>query len=174
MIVGANMPWQSIDTESGLIAPWFTAPCLEWLKKQDISRWVIFEFGCGYSTIWFRLNAGQVMSVDNNEKWARAMNAHFTNDRDEYIFSAMKLYMSSSLGGRMYYDCIIIDGAWRMECLQNAHGCVTPGGYIIIDNWGQEDFPNTKEAEELLVLWEKQLFKQPNHSRWITAVFRKP
>ena len=182
MIVGANMPWQAIDTESGLILPWFTTPCLEWLKKQDISRWVIMEFGCGYSTIWFRLNCLMIYSVDNNRSWARAMGANLEEEREGYITKAkfysstfesiVTGYLKQAEGEENKFDCIIIDGAWRLECLQNSFDRVRQGGYIIIDNWGQEDFPHTKEAEELLVGWEKQLFKQPNHSKWITAVFR--
>ncbi len=183
MIIGANMPWQSIDTESGLILPWFTTPCLEWLKKQDVSRWVIMEFGCGYSTIWFRRNCLIIYSVDNNASWARAMGANLKEEKEEYINQA-KFYTSTleSIvantfkqveGEESKFDCIVIDGAWRLECLQNSFDRVRQGGYIIIDNWNGEDFPDTKEALEILKDWECQIFKQPNHSNWQTAVFRK-
>lgn len=142
------------------------------------------EFGAGYSTIWFRRNCLMIYSVDNNQSWAKAMGANLEEEKESYITKA-KFYSSTlesivtgsfkkAQGEENGFDCIIIDGAWRLECLQNSFDRVVKGGYIIIDNWAQEDFPHTKEAEELLVGWEKQLFKQPNHSKWITAVFRKP
>lgn len=161
MIVGANKPWQYMQGD--ILLPWYTLTCLEWLTKQDVSKWIVFEFGCGYSTIWWRLNAYKVTSVDSNEQWAKAMDAIFIDDKNEYTLSA---------GDE--FDCIIIDGAWRLECLQNSHDRVRQGCYIIIDNWNGEDFPYVKEAMEILIDWEMQIFKQPNHSKWITAVFKKP
>lgn len=176
MIVGANKQWQYMEEDTQLLLPWYTLPCLEWLKKQNTKSWNVFEFGAGYSTIWWRLNCNRLLSVDTNESWAKAMNAHFINDKNEYSTSLIRhaSSMESLRQEDFLINCIIIDGAWRLECLQNSLDIVVSGGYIIIDNWGQEDFPYTKEAEELLVGWEKQLFKQPNHSRWVTAVFRKP
>jgi predicted O-methyltransferase YrrM len=172
MIIGANMPWQYIQTESGLILPWFTLPCLEWLVKQDISKWVVFEFGCGYSTIWFRKNVNVVFSIDNNSSWAKAMTAYHTETKEKYI-SGIKLLFPTTPEKNDLFDCIVIDGAWRLECLQNSHDRVRSGGYIIIDNWEGEDFPHTKEALEILNGWECQIFKQPNHRTWKTVVFRK-
>lgn len=184
MLIEANLNWRYEDTESGLVAPWYTLPTLEWLKKQDVSKWIVFEFGCGYSTIWWRLNAHQVFSVDDNNSWAMAMGARWATDKKEYLHIekwyttiADKIFYKITdrkKGEEGLYDCIVIDGTWRLECLEVAHNFIATGGYIIIDNWGQEDFPYTQEAEELLKGWDKQLFKQPNHSKWITAVFKRP
>lgn len=162
MIVGANKPWQYM--EGDILLPWYTLTCLEWLTKQDVSKWNVFEFGAGYSTIWWRANCRKILSVESNPRWAKAVCAC---EFSENLPSAISTIEEN-------WDCIIIDGISRFECLVNSINKVKQAGYIIIDNWGQEDFPNTKEAEELLVGWEKQFFKQPNHSRWITAVFRKP
>lgn len=164
MIVGANMPWQYIDTESGLIMPWFTLPCLEWLKKVGIGEWSVFEYGCGQSTPWWRINSFFHCAVDHDSVWAKAFGAKYCPEEKNYINQVTAFQV----------NCIIIDGKWRFECMEEAIKNLPSNGYLIIDNWGQEDFPHIKEAEELLVGWEKQLFKQPNHSKWITAVFIKP
>lgn len=73
-------------------------------------------------------------------------------------------------------DCVIIDGEWRMDCVEHAKDFITEGGVMIIDNWGQEDFPQEScdKAEALLQGWSKEVFKQPNHTEWTTAVFQKP
>ena len=70
----------------------------------------------------------------------------------------MDLFVSAVDPTEDLYDCIIIDGASRFECLEFCRNYVAKGGYLIVDNWGQEDFPHTKEALELLKGWENVKF----------------
>lgn len=170
MIREANMIWQYVDTESGLIMPWYTLPMLEWLKKQKTKEWQVFEYGCGYSTIWWRANCGIVESVDSNRLWAQAVEADFYyTDTDSNSYPrACRL--------KQIFDCIIVDGIFREECVNFCFDKIKPAGFLIIDNWGQEDFlPDAcARTEKLLAGWSKQIFKQPNHSKWQTALFQKP
>jgi len=168
MIIECNRHWQYTDTESGLIMPWYTLPCLHWLKTMDISRWSIFEYGSGYSTIWFRLNCDKLISVDSDERWAKAMSSYYVPQTMPYI--------ESPLASKRIYDCLVIDGVHREACVQVSKETIKSNGYLIIDNWGQEDFPPDacERTLELLKDWPYQIFAQPNHSTWKTAVFVKP
>jgi hypothetical protein len=161
----ANLHWRYVDQD--LVMPWYTMPALKWLKEQDISNWRVFEYGAGYSTIWWRTHALEVNSVDKDPTWAKAMGAYCAPGKQEYIFC-------SALSGT-HYDCIIVDGAWRDECVEYCLPLIRPGGYLIIDNYEQpsvgDDFTKTNK---LLEGWEKQVFKQPNHTDWQTAIFTKP
>jgi predicted O-methyltransferase YrrM len=174
MIREANLLWQYQDTDSGLIMPYYTLPCLEWLKKQDVSKWNVFEFGAGYSTIWWKLNCYFVKSVDSNESWAKAMGADLIkNELNHNIIAYNRHIKDYHLNS---YDCIIIDGdpiEWRPSCVEFCRDYVKPGGYIIIDNYSQEGFPADFEYDKFLQAWGKQVFSQPNHSSWKTAVFKK-
>lgn len=166
MITEAYLPWRYLDGE--IIMPWYAKPALEWLKQQDTSKWHVFEYGCGYSTIWWRLNCEEVISVDNNQMWADAMGATYFPGKESYI-----TYVEAA--SYEEYDCIIIDGEYRDECTAFCLPYLKPGGYLIIDNYEQPsvgyDFTKTNS---LLQGWEKQVHKQPNHSDWQTAIFRKP
>lgn len=166
MIREANLHWRYEDTESGLIMPWYTLPCLQWLKSIDIKSWSVFEYGCGYSTIWYRLNAKIVQSVDHNISWAEAMGAMHENDKLTYI--------KRSMISNPDWDLVVVDGEYRDECVEKSKIFVKPGGYIIVDNYDQEDFPPGEVIDEILKGWEKQVFNQPNHGSWKTAVFKKP
>lgn len=172
MIREANLHWRYEDTETGLIMPWYTLPALQWLKQQDIKQWEVFEYGAGYSTIWWRLNCRTVDSIDHSNNWANAMSAICAKDKSDYI--EFIGFCRESTINEMGFDCVVIDGEHRKECLEHSIDYVAYGGYVIIDNWGQEDFPDTDFADKLLEGWEKQVFKQPNHTDWCTAVFRKP
>jgi len=172
MIREANILWQYIDEESHLIMPWYVLPCLEWLKKQDIREWRVFEYGCGYSTIWWRNNCRHLKSIDHSEYWAVAMGCYPEKEKTKFIESST--IESPEFYKRFLWDCIIVDGKWREECVEFCLRYIDQGGYLIIDNWGQEDFPNTQKYLELLKDWKSIIFEQPNHSTWKTAIFQKP
>jgi predicted O-methyltransferase YrrM len=167
MILEANLLWQYKDSESGLIMPWYTLPALEWLIKQDVSKWHIFEYGSGYSTIWFRAHCKTILSVDHSEKWAKAMNACAVSDKKTFIESI-------NLSSGKIFDCIIVDSEyWREECAAFCIPYLKQGGFLIIDNWESENY-DPKVNEELFRNWPIEIFKQPNHSTWKTAILTKP
>lgn len=167
MIQEANLHWRYVDTDSNLVMPWYAIGCLEWIKSLDTKEWTVFEYGAGYSTIWWRLNAGLVDSVDHDERWAWAMTARHETKKAKYIAS-----ITSREAGSL--DCVVVDGEWRDECAHAAVDFVAPGGHLIFDNYGQKDFPSTRPIDELLKTWTRHVFFQPNHSDWKTAVFTKP
>jgi hypothetical protein len=173
MIQDANLTWRYIQTESNLLMPWYTLPCLQWLVKQDVSKWDVFEYGAGYSTIWWRLNAETIWSVETNHQWAQAMGAEFVPSKDEFI--------NKIKDDHIHFDCIIVDGEWREECVEVCRPYLKPGGVLIIDNYDQiipdypqPSFPETEKIDALLEGWGKQVFKHPTHTHWKTAVFQKP
>ncbi len=173
MIQEANLHWRYFDTATNLIYPWYTLPCLEWLIQQDAKDWSVFEYGCGYSSIWWRANSRFVYSVDHDETWGYAMGACCRSGKLEYIThieGTVQLWKEEPSP----YDCIVVDGEYRDECVNFCRQFLKSGGYMIVDNYGQDGFPSTEVIDSLLEGWEKQVFKQPNHSQWTTAVFRKP
>jgi hypothetical protein len=51
------------------ITPWYTFPAIAFLKdivNKDIK---IFEYGTGYSTIFFNQNAGETVTVEHDSNW---------------------------------------------------------------------------------------------------------
>jgi len=168
MIQEANLIWQYKDTESGLIMPWYVLPALEWLKKQDVSQWDVFEYGAGYSSIWWRAHCKNVASVDHSENWAHAMTAMHVEEKEQFVsWCGLEEYEE-------LWDCIVVDSEyWREECAAFAIPYLKQRGVMIIDNWESENY-DPKVNEELFKDWPIQIFKQPNHSTWKTAVLTKP
>lgn len=165
MILEANLHWRYLQTPSNLVMPWYTLPCLQWLIEQDTKNWTVFEYGAGYSSIWWRLNSAKYVGVDAEESWAVAMNVIHETEEAKYL-RAIDVFF-----GRL--DCVIVDGHWRKECVEHCRGRIKEGGFLIIDNYDSEDH-DPKTTDHLLEGWEKKIYKQPNHSTWQTAVFQKP
>lgn len=170
MIQEANLHWRYFDTATNLIMPWYTLPALQWLQKQEVSQWSVFEYGSGYSTRWWAANGKYANScaVDTSEIWAKAMMANHITEKKEYIKSCEEFIVT-----HYGWDCIVVDGDWREECVEFCIQFLKSGGYLIVDNYDSENF-DPKKTEHLLKDWEVTIHKQPNHTSWKTAIFIKP
>jgi len=163
----ANLPWRYLDTSNELLLPWYTRGALEWITSRDTANWRVFEFGGGYSTIWWRLHCRKVDTVDGSLRWAEAMGITYADSLEGYLNYIEK---SNEL-----YDCIIVDGEWRKFCVQKAKHYLKESGHIIIDNYRDEQLTEAEwdEVDFMLEGWKKEVFKQHNHTTWKTAIFTK-
>jgi len=64
--------------ESG-ITPWMTFPAIEFLKDILSKENKVFEYGSGYSTIFFNNLAGEVVSVEHDHEWVDEVKKHLPN-----------------------------------------------------------------------------------------------
>ena len=51
------------------ITPWMTYPAIQFLKDVVSKENKVFEYGSGFSTIFFNNNAGEVVSVEHDPLW---------------------------------------------------------------------------------------------------------
>src|SRR5215218_1655637 len=56
------------DRENNYV-PWFTYPAIEALKNWDLADKRVFEYGSGYSTLFWASRAKEVVSVEHNRDW---------------------------------------------------------------------------------------------------------
>jgi hypothetical protein len=49
--------------------PWYTYPAIYFLKDFIKPYHKVFEYGCGYSTLFYRRHTSAVCSVEHDEKW---------------------------------------------------------------------------------------------------------
>ena len=53
----------------GNVMPLYSYPCYEYIRSMDWKNANIFEFGCGYSSIWWDNVDANVYGVDSNDEW---------------------------------------------------------------------------------------------------------
>lgn len=53
----------------GNYLPWFTYPCISFLDDILDPTWRVFEYGGGYSTLYFLNNVTEVETVESNKDW---------------------------------------------------------------------------------------------------------
>jgi len=124
--------------------PWYTYAALEWLVPRVKRTHQVFEFGGGYSTVWYGQHAGQVITVEHNGAWLDQVRTmvgsnvtllqrditgnEATSEGDSEYCTAIEAYPPKS------FDIIVIDGMERVRCAQTAPSRLRDDGIIIFDN----------------------------------------
>ena len=59
----------SVPSDEFGVTPWFTYPAISMLRQIVNSDSKIFEYGSGYSSLYFKSVAAELISVEHNSKW---------------------------------------------------------------------------------------------------------
>lgn len=124
--------------------PWYTYPAIEYLKQFDYSRQEVFEYGCGYSSLFWAQRAVRVVSVEDNPAYFARWKQEFTaaGNLEIYWREENESYEKAILEEDEPYDVIVIDGKRRAQCALAAVKRLAAGGMIILDD---SDRVNTSE-----------------------------
>ena len=115
--------------------PWYTYPAIEYLSQLDFSDKKVFEFGVGYSSLFWAKRALTVTSVEDNPEWYQKWQNEFSADNLTLIHrDEGETYYNAILEDESKYDVIIIDGKCRAECAKTAVQALNAGGFIILDD----------------------------------------
>jgi len=138
------MKTQILDTRINCMFPWFNKTAIEYITKINISTWNVFEWGSGYSTIWWSHYAKHITAIEHYSKWFQTMRNLFRPVKRSNIICKLKdfkksvscPYTKAIHDTPDIYDCIIVDGRNRVLCIQEifAQKHTKPGSLIILDN----------------------------------------
>ncbi|MFI3241398.1 MAG: SAM-dependent methyltransferase [Alphaproteobacteria bacterium] len=125
---------KSIDKDDNPI-PWYTYPAIEYLSQFDYSDKKVFEFGVGYSSLFWANRAKKVISIEDNPSYFERWTTEFKKEnldirwRDEG-----EIYENAIFEDEDKYDVIIIDGKRRFPCAEVALKKISNNGFIILDD----------------------------------------
>lgn len=174
--------WRTYD-DRGVMMPWYTRPCLEWLDKLPLNKMQVFEYGCGASSLWYISRTGGYSGVDSNKEWLLINVTGRDDDNYQSLVTDKDVYAKCSVwdfwGKKIdehtfgWYDIVVIDGLYRDDCTEFALKALKKGGYLIADNFEQASadlahWPKTRELTKHLPL---TIYKEPTHPDWQTAVW---
>lgn len=165
--------WAYFDETLNIRYPWYTSGCLNWLADQDLESKLVFEFGVGESTFWYRQRGAITLGVDSDSDWAYRTQCWHCKKINDYITSIDNIVNYVNVG--VLFDLVIIDGDYRDECTEIALDNLKSGGYLIIDNYMQPSVETDWiKTPELIKDMEVMTFKEPGHPDWQTIVIKKP
>lgn len=139
-------------TRVGDPIPWWTYPAIDWIAAAVASHWRVFEWGAGYSTLWWAGQSAWVRAVDHSADWVRTLAdqlpAHATvvhrSEQAGYLAAldeAAADLRAEEGSGRPWggFDAIVVDGEHRVQCLAAAPAHLAPKGIVIVDNADSPD-----------------------------------
>lgn len=121
--------------KDGKPLPWYTYPAIEYLIQFDYRDKKVFEYGCGYSSLFWAERAEKVVSIEDNPKWFEKWRQEFqVPNLSIYWRDEGEIYENAIFEDDVLYDVIVVDGKRRAECAAAAVKKVAPGGMIILDD----------------------------------------
>jgi len=121
--------------------PWITYPCIEFLNRLDLKDCEVFEFGAGSSTLYWSGKVQAVTSVEKDKEWFDRIRDYMPSNCTLFHAGADVDYIRYINQHKKKFDIIIIDGAVRYPCAQEALNNISDRGFIVLDN--TEWYPNT-------------------------------
>lgn len=122
--------------------PWMNYPFLEFIKGRLKKNHSLFEYGSGYSTVFFAEMIKSVTSVEYDKDWfekAKDLINDFSNT--EIIFQELNEDYSTAINkSDRKYELIIIDGRNRVKCALNSFEHLTSDGVLILDDSSREEY----------------------------------
>jgi hypothetical protein len=130
-------------TPDGAALPWYTYPCIDFLRPRSFADKTVIEFGIGQSTYWWASRAKRVIGFEGDSAWFQKVQARLKNTRSialhlvpddtaPHCVAAVRQTLSGEPG--LQVDIAVIDGLWRAELIETAISCLAPTGIIICDN----------------------------------------
>jgi len=151
-------------------------PAIEYLCNIDFSDKNIFEFGSGYSSLFWARRAKSLISVEHDEKWYKKIKAYCIKNQQILLKEVNNKYEETIIEQKIKYDVIIIDGIRRPQCskiiknyfnFQSIEGCM-----VILDNsdWYRETAKYLRENLDMIEV-DFHGFGPINDYTWTTSVF---
>lgn len=190
--INSPVQWQVKDEKYPTIKPWFTAGSLDEISKWDLKDKKVWEWGGGWSSVFWAHHCKQVYTIETNLKWIEDICEYLSSIgwRVEGRITENGLYgyvAENNDGHKLviehrgcnegdqskvdYYtevdedykpDIVIIDSVLRHECLLKALTLPRPIT-IIHDNWKQDGFI-CPSSEKVMEEYEGKVFIEEAHT----------
>jgi hypothetical protein len=128
-------------SKSGTPLPWYTYPCIDFLKNRSFEKATVLEFGAGQSTLWWAQKATRVVALEGDQAWLEELRGKVPQNVELHLVSvdsplACVDSVNQILGTQSsaVFDVVVIDGLWRYEMIDIAARVVNRTGIIICDN----------------------------------------
>ena len=157
--------------------PWFTYPATDFLAPRLRSGLHVFEYGCGYSTLWWVANGCRVTACETSREWANRIESEAGSSAKIVVRDPnTDGYVREVVSGDTSYDIVLVDGERRVECLLLAPHALNRGGVIVLDNSDRTQYE--AGVSYLTSLGFRRLdfvgLGPVNASGWTTSVFYRP
>jgi hypothetical protein len=140
----------------GSALPWMNYNIIAFLEERLDKQLILFEYGSGYSTLFYASHVSQVISVEYDPIWYNKIKYDLPSNA-QILFRSLEAgeYCQAILESHRLYDVVVIDGRERVCCAETAKQVLSPDGVILFDDSHRERYQSA--IRDLLVAGFKKL-----------------
>ncbi|MFA6564739.1 MAG: hypothetical protein WCV00_22725 [Verrucomicrobiia bacterium] len=131
------MTGRSMDA-AGEPLPWYSYPAIDYIRGLDLRDKTVFEFGGGFSTLFWASRARSVSTVESNREWHGKLASHIPPNVNLVLREDEPGYLGVLRESLALFDIIVVDGdanvVNRRKMAEVALKKCASGGFIILDN----------------------------------------
>jgi len=122
--------------------PWVTYPFIDFIEGRLNKTMKVFEYGSGFSTLFYTERTLSVTSVEHNADWFEKMKSLVPPNSDIiYCEDDIDGFYSKAVRTKgEQYDLIIVDANDRVNCTKQALSALSDSGVIILDDSEREEY----------------------------------
>ena len=123
------------DTD-GSPLPWMNYGIIDVFKDRINNQHSVFEYGSGYSTLFFAQRAKSIIAVEYDRYWFEHLSGKIPANA-QLIFQPNDIdgdYCRAILKQPEKYDIVIVDGRDRVNCVKQALTKLTEQGVMLLDD----------------------------------------
>lgn len=125
---------------TGAPIPWYSYPAIEFLEPRIRPGLRVFEYGSGWSTLWWAQRVAEVFSVEHDAQWSALVQPRLPSNARVALKTEAGGYVGEidACGGE--FDIVVVDGEHRNQCARAAAARVKRTGAIVFDNSDRVSF----------------------------------
>jgi hypothetical protein len=121
-------------TRDGGPLPWYTYSAIEFLAERLPADANVFEFGAGYSTLWYAQRVARVVSVEPSAVWVERLTASAPPNAEVLCRPDKEGYLEEIARHGIRWDVVAIDSVHRPSTTRVTIDNLTPRGVVVWDN----------------------------------------
>jgi hypothetical protein len=132
----------SVVDGKGQPIPWLTYGAIDFLQARVPSEAIVFEYGCGSSTLWWAERIKTITSVEHDREWFSKISPRLPANASVSHFELMcdGDYCRAITRCDETFDIVVVDGRDRVNCVRAAIAKLSDRGVIIWDNTDREKY----------------------------------
>lgn len=162
---------------AGQPIPWISYPALHFLETRTRPDMQVFEFGSGYSTLWWATRVKKVIACESDASWHGQVQK-LAPKNVELVLSAIDEYPCIIGRHPEAFDIVVIDGGDRVRAAESAVAALNQSGVILWDNTDRPEYhrgleflreqafariPFVGPGPVVNITWETSIFYRPHN-----------
>jgi hypothetical protein len=120
----------------GTELPWMNYAVIAFLERRLNQTLSVFEYGSGYSTLFYARRVRSVISVEYDQAWYASIGPRLPSNA-KLLFVPHDVdgdYCRAIARGGDQFDVVVVDGKDRVNCVKQSMQALSSRGVIVLDD----------------------------------------